>query len=624
MVQIPIFTSQATPQKTAGIATQIPNITDAATLPYRTLSAQGEKIADLGVQFLKEQKATEGAIYKLNQEKELKDFQINEDYKAKVYELTEKFNSDFRNYQLQLDRKTLVKSTINNILPEFNEAKLKAQTNPDTINAQKDFDETVKQIYNNAISKIDDEVVKRIFTMDFNQMYATNNVDVQTSIRGNSIKNAQTVLELDEKRLFHEYLYGSTPNIAYQKLFGENGIYWEAHNDQILSDLPDVHIAKKRAELHTIEAQLFADNQPEKFLELTEQGYWKDKGVSPATLATLTDTAIDNKRSNDIDYLLSFIPLDPNKQVEDHKILYDEARKGNFHGNDEYQSIYNNLDKQGKADFINALSSRWSEIKADINFNRSNAEFEEIKANDQLWVDNYSKIINGEMTIQAIRDLEFEGAYGVKLQESLVDLAVKKANGELAVDGNLQLYNKLFEKVLSGEITSVTQEFNMPGYDKPITLMDLTGENGIGTSQLGTLYSLISNKYDSNIVKQEQRFQEFLLAYQDQILGNPVYQKFNTQSESRYFDFSLIMRLAYNQGLSEGKTADQLLLSTSSDFILKNIADFIPSNETLMNEMMSSVGITTTESTDQPQIKPGQTWEEYKNSEEYKNWKANQ
>ena len=84
------------------------------------------------------------------------------------------------------------------------------------------------------------------------------------------------------------------------------------------------------------------------------------------------------------------------------------------------------------------------------------------------------------------------------------------------------------------------------------------------------------------------------------------------------------MKQAYEQGLKEGKSPYSLLNSSSDDFILKNIAEFIPSDEQLTNELLESMGVNIPEGDGPPQRKTNQSVEDWLNSEEYKAWENNQ
>ena len=628
MVQIPTYTSEGNPQKTSGVISQIPNISDAATLPYRTLSNQADNITNLALKFQQQNKNFESQSYKLNKEQEVAELRINEKYKADVTKLNDKLANDFKILQLRLDRKTLLKSTLNNILPQLNEIKLTASTNSNTLKAKEEYDTSFKQIIENAKLNIDDKVVKQMFEMEVGDLYATESQQVDSFIRKNSIANAKIVLNTDKEKLFHDYINNPSDRpIILQKLFSLDpkapGIFMEAAIDGILDVPPQLAVQAAQVELFTIEAEKLVDENPKEFLNLLEQGYWKGK-ILTTNIPKLKDAAIDKARAMDVDFLITHMPVDPNMDIEDAEVLYKQAISGDFGGDEIKQSIYQNLDKEGKADFITAINQQRSHVRAEISFQQSQEQRKEIDANNELYTDTYEKIVSGELTVSDIDALEFEGKLGVEYKSALKNLIAKREEGTLVSDAGLELYDKAFKMIMNGDITSVTDKV-IPTNDGPKSIMDITGgEDGIGFSQSKELYSLIINRNNEDVMFQKNAFQDFLNSYKEQILGNPLYQKFNTQSESRFFDFSLIMKQAYEQGLKEGKSPYSLLNSSSDDFILKNIAEFIPSDEQLTNELLESMGVNIPEGDGPPQRKTNQSVEDWLNSEEYKAWENNQ
>jgi len=629
MVKIPTFTSEGNTQKTSGVISQIPNISDAATLPYRTLSNQADNITNLALKFQQQNKDFESQLYKLDKEQEVQEYEIDEKYKTDVINTNNKLANDFKILQLRLDRKTLLKSTINNILPQLNEIKLTASTNSNTLKAKEEYDTSFKQIIENAKLNIDDKVVKQMFEMEVGDLYATESQQVDSYIRKNSITNAKIVLNTDKEKLFHDYINNPSDRpIILQKLFSLNpnapGIFMEAAMDGILKVPPQLAVQAAQVELFTIEAEKLVDENPKEFLNLLEQGYWKGK-ILTTNIPKLKDAAIDKARAMDVDFLTTHMPVDPNMDIEDAEVLYKQAISGDFGGDKNKQSIYKNLDDEGKADFITAINQQRSHVRAEISFQQNQEQRKEIDANNELYTDTYGKIVSGELTVSDIDALGFEGKLGVEYKSALKNLIAKREEGTLVSDAGLKLYDQAFKMIMNGDITSVTDKV-IPTNDGPKSIMDITGgEDGIGFSQSKELYSLIINRNNEDVMFQKNAFQYFLNSYKEQILGNPLYQKFNTQSESRFFDFSLIMKQAYEQGLKEGKSPYSLLNSSSDDFILKNIAEFIPSDEQLTDELLQSMGVNVPDDENlPPQRKPDQTPEEWMNSDEYKTWENNQ
>jgi len=630
MVQIPTFENKNVSQRTSGVPFAIPNVSDAATLPFRQLSNQADKLTGIASQFQKAEADQEVALDKLNTQQELKKYQLNEKYKTDVFKLNEELESDFKKAQLTLNRKTKVKNAYNNILPLINEAKINILANQDTTTSQADWENTTKKIYNNAIKNMDDNVVKQLFTAKYNDLLAVENIDVGSNIRKIDVKNAVDAFNVEKTNLFNDYLNYKPGHpkreLAIKKLFGtdEPNIFIEAANDLILTELPHIAIDTAKRELFGLEATKMVDENPKQFLKLLEQGYW-DGRLDPQTLVKLKDPAINNARAMDIDTLVAFMPTDANMTLEVADELYKEAKTGNFGGNEELQEVYNELDAQGKSDFNKAINQQRSHVRAEISFQQTQEQRLEIEANDELFVDSYDKTINGTLTISDIDALEFEGKQGVEYKTALKNLVAKRESGLLPTDAGLELYDKAFKMIMEGKISSVTEKVIPNANGEMMSILDMTGADGIGHSQAKELYSLIINKNNQDVLYQKQAFQDFLLAYEDQILGNPLYQKYNTKSESRFFDFTLIMKEAYDQGIKEGKSPIQLLNSQSDNFILKNLAEFIPTDEQLTNEVLESFGMEVPiDKNSQPQRKPNQSIEEYYQSEEYKNWKAKQ
>jgi hypothetical protein len=84
------------------------------------------------------------------------------------------------------------------------------------------------------------------------------------------------------------------------------------------------------------------------------------------------------------------------------------------------------------------------------------------------------------------------------------------------------------------------------------------------------------------------------------------------------------MKEAYEKGIKEGKSPLQLLNSQSDDFILKNIAEFIPSDEQLTDELLESMGVNIPDEDNLPPPKGNLSAEEWLNSDAYKEWESSQ
>jgi len=634
MVQIPKFTNKNLSQRTSGVPFNIPNVSEAATLPFRTLSNQADKLTSIAANVKKQKIEQKIAIDKLNKQQEIKEYQLNEKYKTDVFKLNEELASDFKTAQLTLNRKTEVKSLYHSILPEINQLKIDIANNPDTKNSANNWEQTSKKIYNTAIKNVDDEVVKQLFTMKFNDLIAAEGIEVQSTIRKTDIQNAINIHQIEIEQLYNDYLNYPPGHpkreTAWERLFGADednpNIFIEAAQDLILTDLPHIAILKAQQELYTMEAKQMVDQNPHKFLELLKSDYWKTR-LDPTTITSLIDPAIDNARRMDVDTLVSFMPVDPNQTLDEAELLYKEAKSGNFHGNEELQSIYINLDTQGKADFNTAINAQRANVRAEIGFQQSQEIKLELDANNDLYVKTFDQIILGELSISDIDNIEFQGKMGTQYKSLLKDLIVKREQNLLPSDQNLKLHDQIFQKIMKGEIQSITDQVIMHDGDRK-SILELTGgEDGLGTNQTKEFYNLIANKNNADVILNARYFEEFVAANKDNILGNAAFVKLNLKAEPRFFQFKLIMKQRFEEGIKEGKNVFELLDKTSEHYILKDIQNYIPSKETQTNEIKESMTFKDPEeNTDNPmpQIGLDEDWDDFIKSDRYLKWKASQ
>ena len=179
---------------------------------------------------------------------------------------------------------------------------------------------------------------------------------------------------------------------------------------------------------------------------------------------------------------------------------------------------------------------------------------------------------------------------------------------------------------MNGEIQSITDQVIMhDGENKSI--LELTGgEDGLGTNQTQDFYNLIANRNNTDVLLNARYFEEFVAANKDNILGNAAFAKLNLKAEPRFFQFKLIMKQRFEEGIKNGKNVFELLDKTSEHYILKDIQNYIPTKETQMNEVKESMTFNEEENTDNsmPQIGPNETWDEFTKSDRYLNWKASQ
>jgi hypothetical protein len=492
--------------------------------------------------------------------------------------------------------------------------------------------------------KITDKAVQRKFDLWASTQTMGTRINVDQSIRKNSKQIYAENIKTDVNQIMNTYLTAFQDNNtllmtqAKDELFGtdtELGIYGRMFRD----DMVPTNVTKELLDrglqitLLELEAKTLIEQDPGRFIALDNDNYFNFIDANK-----LSDFKIKAKAaytSNTIVSLLDYMPLDLERSDADTELLFSEANKGTFGGNESLQAQFKSLDAEGQLQFRNTLGSRRQQIKAEIQWKRNNDIFAEQQANKQNYEAAYQGILsvdeNGfQYGISDIESMEWIGAEGVRLKESLIGLVVKREEGNLPTDAGLAMYDAIYDKTIKKEIKSVTEPFLLKGETEAVSILDRIGQDGIGTNQFNILNTNVNNRNNSDIIYAENEFSNFAAAYRDQILGSEAYKKFNSKGDARYLDFTLIMRERYNRGIAAGKTPMDLLLSSSPDYILGDLSEFVPSQKVLMEEIKESM-LGTTSTTDltlqewldaAPQKPADMSFEDFKLTQEYLDYQA--
>ena len=262
MVQIPEFKAKTAPTSQTGTRPRpVPDITAAAAAPFEAAADLAADVQAVSTRFYEAQKSLQ-----------------------RKTEATK-----------QIDY--LIKGDENN--PGLNELMFNAQNNPDTNTALPQFEQGFTTHKNNILSGIEDNVVKQLVEQKADELYTTNYVDVQASVWKNIRENSIKTLEEDLNREFNQYITagGNTAkkNTAINSI---EGYIEDAARDGILSVSKEEYLQTQMQNLHTLEAELLASENPEVFLKNYEDGYYNEK-VSPENLVTLKKLADTRKATND-------------------------------------------------------------------------------------------------------------------------------------------------------------------------------------------------------------------------------------------------------------------------------------------------------------------------------------
>ena len=489
--------------------------------------------------------------------------------------------------------------------------------------------------------RITDKAVQRKFDLWASTQTMGTRINVDQSIRKNSKQIYAENIKTDVNQIMNTYLTAFQDNNtllmtqAKDELFGtdtELGIYGRMFRD----DMVPTNVTKELLDrglqitLLELEAKTLIEQDPGRFIALDNDNYFDFIDANK-----LSDFKIKAKAaytSNTIVSLLDYMPLDLERSDADTELLFSEANKGTFGGNENLQAQFKSLDAEGQLQFRNTLGSRRQQIKAEITWGRQNSQFQENVANEEVYMDAYQGIFDGSVGINDLDAMPWQGKTGNEMKDQLKNLVVLRIAGELPTDNGLEQYNKIFDQVVNKEILNVTSPFLLPGETEAKSIIQRTGGlDGLGFNQFQNLSTLMTKTNNKHLVFQEQQFQQFLTAYGAQIIGSPAFAKYNVKGKGRQFQFNLVMRTAYENGIKEGFAPIDLLSETSPNFIGKNIDKFIPSSSQLMSEIAASAKGSEEGSEipqdikswleQAPQKPPGMSKAEWEKSTEYKAWK---
>ena len=262
MVQIPEFKAKTAPTSQTGTRPRpVPDITAAAAAPFEAAADLAADVQAVSTRFYEAQKSLQ-----------------------RKTEATK-----------QIDY--LIKGDENN--PGLNKLMFDAQNNPDTNTALPQFEQGFTTHKNNILSGIEDNVVKQLVEQKADELYTTNYVDVQASVWKNIREDSIKTLEENLNREFNSYITAGGNTAKKDTAMNSiEGYIEDAARDGILSVSKEEYLQTQMQNLHTLEAELLASENPEVFLKNYEDGYYNEK-VSPENLVTLKKLADTRKATND-------------------------------------------------------------------------------------------------------------------------------------------------------------------------------------------------------------------------------------------------------------------------------------------------------------------------------------
>jgi len=229
--------------------------------------------------------------------------------------------------------------------------------------------------------------------------------------------------------------------------------------------------------------------------------------------------------------------------------------------------------------------------------------------NNTIFNKNIKSITDGIMTISDIKGLDFRQLDGEKLKNGLIDIATKVQLGEYGDESNIANFLEIREKILTGEITSLTEYITLKSdleYDPSQSILERVGTS-IGNTDFERLNTALQNKDNKRWGKEYQQLQKLISAFQPQIEG--IMKKYDLNAPVRVYELESELENEFFTQLKEGKTSNELLDPKSKYFILK--PDLLQKYVLSVSEQAKEVAqqMSSNKSTG---IYEGPVWEDYK------------
>ena len=353
------------------------------------------------------------------------------------------------------------------------------------------------------------------------------------------------------------------------------------------------------------------------------------------------ETELDNQQ---VARFASHVPIDNigNTSFDTVELIEDKiaaARSGDFGADTSLAAEWETLSKEQKVRVERAWQERLQIARSTADYKRKVADKQEVDNNEAMYQDAVQKIYrNSELAISQIQEMEFKGTNGEAMRSQLIDLAGRRARGEILTDSKPSIYRETQQKIWGGEITRLDQKFVLSTDTVEVrraggkSLLQRQG-NELADKDVASFNTYIEKKRneadtDENAayIRNNTRFRKFVEGYKEKIIGNPAFAKLNLNSDSRYYDFTIQMEERFLNAIAEGKEARNLLNPRHPDFIINPDEKWTPTTQELMKEIADSLR-TTNQIPNSAQFGPpprqqGQSSDEYRNSDAYIQWKT--
>ena len=329
--------------------------------------------------------------------------------------------------------------------------------------------------------------------------------------------------------------------------------------------------------------------------------------------------------------------------IEAAQAKFEKAKNGDFGNNTEAQAIWNSSDEATRATIVERMQENVRDAERKITFiNASNDKKRQIK-NDEIYTDIKEELRKPDPDpnmIQKINEADFKGVDGESFRSQLLDLAGRRARGEIISDSAPIIYRDIDQGIKTKRINSVTQKFTLPsevgkeGFANRVSFTEgksILDRQGVTISDqnaddfekdIRTFQNAATSVEQAKRAKDLARFKVFLDLNKQLVLGNKAYVNFDPTGDTRFYDFTQQMRIRFIEGLEKGISVDSLLNPRDkNNYILKDDDYYAITIEQQLNNIASGFEDAESPTLDDlrpPQRLPGETPAQYYESDRYK------
>ena len=267
----------------------------------------------------------------------------------------------------------------------------------------------------------------------------------------------------------------------------------------------------------------------------------------------------------------------------------DKILDGKF-DDEKKQKKYNDLDSEGKLKVKESALAFANKMDASIKSRKARKVLESKEKNDEIFVKARQDIKDGTLTIAQIEKLKLsEDEDGERIRDSLITYYTLYTNKNLPTDVNIDLENKIKEKILDKEILDINQQFQLENEAEPLSIFERMLRGNLTDGQMDRSEALLSKVDDPVTLKNEALINGFVQGFKTTVQGGTL-ASINPTAGIDFFNFENLMRERFDEGLKNKIDPTDLVNPSSKHYIGKDIDNFISTQNEIIERMSQSLG----------------------------------